>query len=69
MEIDKLREIINELDHSIDGICYVAIFSDHSGFIHDNFSNRRLGEFNNPQEMMSLFNELIGDYFKNLPTF
>lgn len=69
MEIDKLREIINELDHSIDGICYVAIFSDHSGFIHDNFSNRRLGEFNNPQEMMSLFNELIGDDFKNLPTF
>ncbi len=59
MNIDNLREIINELDHSIDGICYVAIFSDHSGFIQDNFSGRRLGEFNNPEEMMALINELI----------
>jgi hypothetical protein len=60
MDIDNLREIINELDHSVDGLCYVAIFSDHSGFIHDNFSDKRLGEFNNPEEMMVLINELIG---------
>ena len=59
MEIYNLRELINELDHSIDGICYVAIFSDHSGFIHNNFADRRLGEFNNPEEMMELFHKLI----------
>ena len=59
MEIDNLRELINELDHAIDGICSVAIFSDHSGFIHNNFANRRLGEFNNQEEMLDLFNKLI----------
>ncbi len=59
MDTNELRLLINEMDQTIDGLCYIAIFSDHSGFIEDNFTNRRLGEFNNQEEMMELINNII----------
>lgn len=60
MDIGELRLLIERLDERVDGLCYVAIFSDHSGFIMDNFSGRKLGEFNNSDEMVCLINDIIG---------
>ena len=60
MTIDELRIIIDKLDNRINGgINYVAIFSDHSGFIGENIYGTRLGEFNNEEEMMELINNLL----------
>lgn len=61
MTIDELRIIIDKLDNRPNGgIHYIAIFSDHSGFICENtYGPRELGEFNNPEEMMDLVNELL----------
>jgi hypothetical protein len=60
MEIDRLRELINELDNRPGaGINYIAIFSDHSGFIYENIYGTKLGEFNNQEEMMGLINKLM----------
>lgn len=60
MTIDELREIIDKLDNRKGGgINYIALFSDHSGFIQENMYGTKLGEFNNPEEMMDLVNELL----------
>jgi hypothetical protein len=60
MTIDELRIIIDRLDNRPGGgINYIAIFSDHSGFICENMYGTRLGEFNNPEEMMQLVEELL----------
>ncbi len=63
MTIDELREIINQLDNRPDGgINYIAIFSDHSGFICENMYNTKLGEFNNEEEMMELVKTLLNTH-------
>ena len=60
MTIDDLRIIIEKLDNRPGGgINYIAIFSDHSGFICENMYGTRLGDFNNPEEMIDLVNELL----------
>jgi len=62
MSIDELRLIIDRLDNRPGGgINYIAIFSDHSGFIYENMYGTKLGEFNNPEEMMELVNKLLND--------
>lgn len=62
MTIDELRIIIDKLDNRPNGgINYIAIFSDHSGFISENMYGTRLGEFNNPEEMMTLIERLLND--------
>jgi len=62
MTIDELRIIIDKLDNRPNGgINYIALFSDHSGFIYENTYGTKLGEFNNPEEMMGLVNELLGE--------
>lgn len=58
MTIDELRDIIEKLDNHTHGICYISIFSDHSGYIHENIYDVRLGEFNNEVEMMELVNNI-----------
>jgi hypothetical protein len=60
MTIDELRVIIDKLDNRPGGgINYIAIFSDHSGFIYENMYGTKLGEFNNPEEMMALIDKLM----------
>lgn len=60
MEIDKLRELISKLDNRPEaGINYIAIFSDHSGFIYENIYGTKLGDFNNEEEMVDLINKLM----------
>ena len=62
MTIDDLRIIIEKLDNRPNGgINYIAIFSDHSGFICENMYGTRLGEFNNQEEMMELVNKLLNE--------
>lgn len=62
MNIDELREIICKLDNRKNGgINYIALFSDHSGFICENIYGTKLGEFNNPEEMMVLIDKLMCD--------
>ena len=59
---DELREIINKLDNRPNGgINYIALFSDHSGFIYENTYGTRLGEFNNQEEMIDLINKLLNE--------
>ena len=59
MNTDEIRELINEMDHSIGGLCFIALFSDHSGFIQENVYGTKLGEFNNYDEMIELINSII----------
>jgi hypothetical protein len=60
VNIDELRKIIELLDNRVGGgITYIALFSDHSGFIYDNMYEKKLGEFNNPEEMMDLVAEIM----------
>ena len=62
MTIDELRIIIEKLDNRPNGgINYIAIFSDHSGFIYENMYGTKLGDFNNPEEMMELVNKLLNE--------
>jgi hypothetical protein len=56
---DELRILIDKLDNHLDANCFIAIFSDHSGYVHENMGDRRLGEFNNEEEMMELIEELL----------
>ena len=62
MTIDDLRIIIEKLDNRPGGgINYIAIFSDHSGHICENMYGTKLGDFNNPEEMIDLVNELLNE--------